>query len=80
MKDFDYDFGFSSVSEEDIQEKSAPAIAEVESRVDTMYNMIMPLLNNLMKDSDKNDYIHWPNRKPKIEGFVEALNKVKEGK
>jgi hypothetical protein len=36
--------------------------------------MIMPLLKNLEKDADKNAYIHWPNRKEKIQQFIKKLD------
>jgi hypothetical protein len=35
--------------------------------------MVLPLLNNLAKDADKNAYIHWPNRATKIEEFKKKL-------
>ena len=38
-----------------------------------MYNMVLPLLNNLAKDGETNAYIHWPNRGAKIEQFKKKL-------
>jgi hypothetical protein len=38
--------------------------------------MVLPLLNNLAKDADKNAYIHWPNRTAKIEEFKKKLQTV----
>ncbi len=39
--------------------------------------MIIPLLNNLAKDPDK-EYIHWPNRTKKIEEFRKKIDKLIE--
>lgn len=50
------------------------SLTEVEYRdkIRTLEQIIVPLLNNLLKTSDK-AYIHWPNRGPVIE---EQLKKV----
>lgn len=70
----DFDFGFTSVSEQDI---TAPVIEQVSNdKAEKMYKLIMPLLKNLEKDSDKNPYIHWPNRKEKIREFIKKLDAV----
>lgn len=80
MADFeleDFDFGFTSVSEEDI---TAPVVNEVigttQDKALQMYKAIIPLLNNLAKDSDKNAYIHWPERAKKIEAFKKKLESI----
>jgi len=68
MSDFeldDFDFGFTTTSEADIISENGKA--------DAMYKLIVPLLNNLSKDADTNEYIHWPNRKQKIEAFRKKL-------
>lgn len=62
MKD-DFDFGFSSVSSEEIN------LSEV--KLNKVVEMIMPLLNNLEKDTK--DYIYWPNRQEKIKEFKKKL-------
>jgi hypothetical protein len=82
--DESFDFGFSIVDEgelEVLQEAqdtittvSAEA-ATLEERLNKLYNMMMPLLNNLAKNPDKN-YIFWPNRLAKIEQFRDQLDKV----
>jgi hypothetical protein len=41
-----------------------------------MYKLVLPLLNNLAKDAEKNAYIHWPNRKEKIEAFKKKLQSL----
>lgn len=45
---------------------------DVKSRLTELEKIIMPLLVNLMKNSDK-EYIYWPNRKEKIQ---EQIDKV----
>lgn len=85
--DESFDFGFSIVDEgelEVLQEAqdtittvSAEA-ATLEARLDMLYNMMLPLLNNLAKNPDKN-YIYWPDRLNKIEQFRDRLDKVYQG-
>jgi hypothetical protein len=85
--DESFDFGFSIVDEgelEVLQEAqdtittvSAEA-ATLEERLNKLYNMVMPLLNNLAKNPDKN-YIYWPDRLNKIEQFRDRLDKVYQG-
>lgn len=70
----DFDFGFTTVSEEEIV---SPAVEQVSNdKAQKMFDLIMPLLKNLEKDSDKNPYIHWPNRKEKIQQFIKKLENV----
>ena len=69
--DEDFDFGFTAVPSEEIE-------ATTNTKAERMYNMIMPFLKNLAKDSDKNEYIFWPNRKEKIDEFIEILNQIKD--
>lgn len=70
--DEDFDFGFTTVSEEVFAEAEA-AVQEGTQKAEAVYNAIVPLLNNLAKDADKNAYIHWPNRVEKIEAFKKRL-------
>lgn len=65
----DFDFGFTTHSEEDIKQ-------EGNDRTRAMYDAIMPLLNNLKKDADKSPIINWPNRAAKIDQFITRLNKI----
>lgn len=77
----DFDFGFSTISEIDLKNRENALIDYVhaqvtqtaEQKVQKMYNMIVPLLNNLQKDADKNEYIFWPDRAAKIEEFKQRL-------
>lgn len=65
----DFDFGFTTSSEEDIKQ-------EGNDKVQRMYDAIMPLLNNLKKDADTNPIINWPNRAQKIDQFITKLNAI----
>lgn len=86
--DFNFDFGFSAMDEDELEavqqatakvsEASSTATA-IEDRLNSLYNMMTPLLNNLAKNPEK-DYIYWPNRLDKIEEFRDALDKVYQGK
>lgn len=69
----DFDFGFTSISEDDI---TSPVIAASNDKAERMYKLILPLLKNLQKDADKNAYIHWPDRKEKIQQFIKKLEAV----
>lgn len=74
--EFDDDFGFSAVSEEELN--SSSAVADLEKRLDTLYNAILPLLKNLEKNPDK-EYILWPNRLKKIQEFRQKIEKIVKG-
>lgn len=67
--DDDFDFGFTTGSEDDFKQ-------EGNDKARAMYDAVMPLLNNLKKDADKNPIINWPNRGQKIEQFITRLNKI----
>lgn len=82
--DLDFDFGFTAMDAEEldaVQEQvqavsQATAVAtEVQDKIDALYNMIMPLLNNLQKNPEK-EYIYWPNRMNKVESFRDQLTEV----
>ena len=81
MADLEYnDFGFTAVDADElaaidtkIVEKTTSATEVIES----MDNFIRPLLENLMKDSDK-DYIYWPNRQEMIMKQIERLNNIQK--
>ena len=84
MSDFDFDFGFTAVTEEELEvvQKQAAAVETtthnleaLQDKIDTLYNMFQPLLNNLKKNPEK-DYIYWPNRMDKIELFSDKLDEV----
>ena len=84
MADFDFDFGFTAVTEDELEvvQKQASAVQEtthnletLQNKIDTLYNMFQPLLNNLKANPQK-DYIYWPNRLDKVEQFSDELDKV----
>lgn len=79
MSDFnledDFDFGFTSVSDEVFQQAEA-TLQEGQAKADAIYKAILPLLANLAKDADKNAYIHWPNRAEKINAFKKRLEQI----
>ena len=62
------DFGFSFTTVEEI----APT-----DKVQGIYNMILPLLNNLQANPEK-EMIHWTDRAKKIEAFKAKLKKYIE--
>jgi predicted RNase H-like nuclease (RuvC/YqgF family) len=81
-----FDFGFTTVDEEaldnsknvieDLSANNENLASEVEfykQNMEGLRNLIMPLLNNLMKNPEK-DYIHWPDREEKIKAFIEKLD------
>jgi len=60
------DFGFTFADSNEIQ-------AQTQDKVEGLKNMIMPLLNNLMKNPEK-DTIVWPNRDKTIKAFIKKMD------
>lgn len=87
MSDDIFDFGFTAVDEEElnavqdykaqVSEVSTTA-ATAQERLDKLYNAIIPLLNNLKKNPEK-EYILWPERLSKVEAFEDYLQKIYQG-
>tara|TARA_B100000700_G_C15045590_1_gene857796 strand:+ start:405 stop:677 length:273 start_codon:yes stop_codon:yes gene_type:complete len=80
----DFDFGFTAMDAEELDavqdsvlaaQKAQAVSSDVQNKIDSLYNMIMPLLNNLQKNPEK-EYIYWPNRMDKVEQFRDQLTKV----
>lgn len=67
MKDDIDDFGFTFSDTSEIK-------AEAVDKVTGLRNMIMPLLNNLKKNPEK-DTIVWPDREKKINEFIKKMDK-----
>jgi len=75
-----FDFGFTTIAEDeldvtkqvDVAEKAA---AHHEDRLNRLYQSILPLLQNLKKNPEK-EYIKWPNRIKKIEEFEAKISKI----
>jgi hypothetical protein len=83
-----FDFGFTAVDEHELeavqkeQEKAATIRGTADAnqkQLDDLYNAIVPLLNNLKKNPQK-EYILWPNRLQKVEEFETHLQKIYKGK
>jgi len=75
-----FDFGFTAVDEEELEavKKVTVTAASAEERLNNLYNAIVPLLNNLKKNPEK-DYILWPNRLAKVEQFEDHIRKIYQG-
>jgi len=84
MSDDMFDFGFTAVDEDELQAvQKTQALANdaeqmataTQDKIDKLYNAIVPLLNNLKKNPEK-DYILWPNRLEKVEQFEDHLQRI----
>jgi len=82
-----FDFGFTAVDEDELQavQKTVALATDAEQlalttqeRLDKLYNAIVPLLNNLKKNPEK-EYILWPNRLAKVEEFETHLQEIYKG-
>ena len=90
-----FDFGFTAVDEDELEAvqkeqqkaatigteaaKAAEAARSNQKQLDDLYNAIVPLLNNLKKNPQK-EYLLWPNRLAKVEEFETHLQKIYKGK
>lgn len=76
--DEDFDFGFTSVDESDINRDVLEELSGTsdlyKDRLQKMHKLITPLIKNLMADADTKAYIHWPNRKEKLIQFQQKLD------
>ena len=82
MSDDDFfDFGLTAVDESELKavqeaarqnESIATTVTVTQEKLDKLYNAIVPLLNNLKKNPEK-EYILWPNRIEKVEQFETHL-------
>lgn len=82
----EFDFGFTAVSEDELKAMERQLQQQVEEKhteleavsrtyeekLTTLYKMVMPLLNNLARDADK-DYIYWPGRQKKMLEFIKKV-------
>ena len=77
----DFDFGFTAVDEQELEAVSTASdkvaattetAKAAQKKLDTMYNAVIPLLNNLQKNPEK-EYIFWPDRHSKVEAFRDKL-------
>jgi hypothetical protein len=68
--DDDFDFGFTAV---DFDPTAVQAeVDETKSKLQQVEALILPLLNNLMKNPEK-EYIHWPNRQAVIKKQIDRI-------
>ena len=79
-----FDFGFSALNEDELEsikileqkaKDTESVAADTQDKLQRMYSMILPLIENLMQDPEKS-YIHWPNRKEKLQLFKKKLQEV----
>ena len=79
-----FDFGFTVVDEQELDavQKATTTAAEttqtaeqLQKKLDDLYNAVIPLLNNLKKNPEK-EYILWPERLAKVEAFEDHLQKI----
>ena len=79
MADIQYnDFGFTAMDADELASIDTKIVEKTTSAtevIESMDNFIRPLLENLMKDSDK-DYIYWPNRTEKVEQFETVIANI----
>ena len=82
-----FDFGFTAVDETELEavqkatkeaETVSGTVQVTQTKLDKLYNAIIPLLNNLKKNPEK-EYILWPDRLSKVEAFEDHLQKIYEG-
>ncbi len=74
------DFGFTAMDADELASVDTKIIEKTTSAtevVNKMDNFIRPLLENLMKDSDK-DYIYWPNRTEILQKKIQELNSLQD--
>ena len=83
----DFDFGFTAMSEDELKaaenqlkqtvEEKTAELEEIsrtyEEKLNALYKMVMPLLKNLSKDSDR-AYIYWPDRQKKMTEFIKKID------
>jgi uncharacterized protein Yka (UPF0111/DUF47 family) len=79
-----FDFGFTAVDENELEvvqkastkaQTATQSVEALESKVNDLYNAILPLLANLKKNPEK-EYIHWPNRIGKVEEFETYIHTI----
>jgi len=79
-----FDFGFTAVDETELQsyqqvekkvERTTAEAQKLQEKCDNLYNAIVPLLNNLKQNPEK-EYILWPKRLDKVEAFETHLQNI----
>lgn len=93
LEDNDFDFGFSIMSEDELDavQRTQHEVSESHEQLNRLkgdlekettkahriFNMVMPLLHNLKANPNK-EYIYWPTRVEKIDRFEEKLKDILE--
>jgi hypothetical protein len=72
MEDDDFDFGFTTIHADDLPHDKE---AELTAALQKLYNSILPLLQNLKSQPEK-DYIMWPDRTTKITAFKKKIDNI----
>ena len=77
MTDLDFDFGFTAVTEDELEavQKTKVSAEGAQEKLEKLYNAITPLLTNLKKNPEK-EYILWPNSLKKVEEFEDYIQKI----
>jgi len=78
-----FDFGFTAVAEQDLDATKQVDVAykqaaKHEDKLAKLYDAILPLLQNLKKNPEK-EYIKWPNRVKKVEEFEKMISEIVNG-
>ena len=74
------DFGFTAMDADELASVDTTIVAKTASATEVINNMdnfIRPLLENLMKDSDK-EYIDWPNRTKILQEKILELDNIQK--
>lgn len=86
IEDFDFGFSFADEEIEEVKENltsiiqvDQQKIEDLEYRLKSLYDSIIPFLDNLCKNPEKST-IHWPNRVQKIQEYKQKLKLIAEGK
>ncbi len=70
MNNEDDDFGFTAIDYDPVTEMRASAA--MTNKLQQLEDLILPLLYNLQKNSDKAT-IHWPNRREVIQKQIDKI-------
>lgn len=83
----EFDFGFSFIDDEINEDKqrleseiqvNQETAAELQQRLNSLFNAVEPFLDNLCKNPEKST-IYWPDRVDKIKQYKKNLKQIVEG-
>lgn len=90
QNEFNNDFGFFAVGENEIVERENTAakkavetvksknnkeVQKYKDKLKELHQAIMPLLRNLASDPEKSN-LHWPDRAEKIHEFIKKIDEI----